>query len=57
MGSKNDADEILKHKFFKGINIQKIIDRKFKAPFQPPRSESGDFTADPEVLMALMEEE
>lgn len=32
---KNDSDDILNHKFFKGINTKKILDRKFKAPYKP----------------------
>ena len=33
LGTINDADEILQHKFFKGINIKKVMDRKFKGPY------------------------
>jgi hypothetical protein len=39
LGSKSDADEILAHKFFKGINVKKILECKFKAPYIPEKSE------------------
>ena len=57
LGSKNDADEILQHRFFRGVNIQKIMDRKFKAPFQPPKNDLQEMSVDPEVLKALLEQD
>ena len=33
LGYKNDAEEILEHRFFRGIKIKKIVERKFKAPY------------------------
>jgi serine/threonine protein kinase len=38
-GAKNDVDEILSHKFFKGINIKHILEKKVKAPFVPKNKE------------------
>ena len=35
LGSKNDATEVLGHKFFTGINIDKVLKRQFKAPYYP----------------------
>ena len=35
LGAKNDADDILAHKFFRGINTTKILSRVFKAPYIP----------------------
>jgi len=35
LGAKNGVDEILSHKFFRGINIKKVLERKLKAPYEP----------------------
>jgi hypothetical protein len=47
LGAKNDSDEILAHKFFKGIEINKIIKRKFKAPFIPKKNDLKNIIIDP----------
>ena len=39
LGAKNDAEEILEHKFFRGINTNKIMGRIFKAPYIPKNPE------------------
>lgn len=57
LGSKNDWEEILQHRFFKGVNVQKIIDRKFKGPYKPPKNDLNDIRVDPESLKALLEQE
>ena len=35
LGQKNDVDEILGHKFFKGIDFEALLYRKIKAEFIP----------------------
>ena len=35
LGAKNDSDDILSHRFFKGTNTQKLLAYKFKAPYKP----------------------
>lgn len=35
LGQKNDVDEILGHKFFKGIDFEALLHRKIKAEFIP----------------------
>ena len=35
LGAKNGADDILAHKFFRDINMTKILNRVFKAPYIP----------------------
>ena len=42
LGAKNDSDEILAHKFFKGVNVKKILERKFKAPYLPLSKDNED---------------
>jgi len=49
IGTKNDAEEILQHSFFKGVNIQKIIDRKFKGPYQPLKNYDKEIRVDPDI--------
>lgn len=46
LGAKNDSDEILAHKFFKGINTKKIMDRKFKAPYIPKKPDIDNIEID-----------
>jgi len=37
LGAVNDAEEILKHKFFKGINKTKMLENKYIAPYLPTK--------------------
>ena len=41
LGTKNDADEVLSHRFFEDINIQDLKDKKVKAPWVPVISEDN----------------
>ena len=47
LGAKNDADEVLAHKFFKGIMIKKVKERKFKAPYLPKKQDLTSTDIDP----------
>ena len=58
LGAKNDSDEILAHKFFKGVNIKKISERKFKAPYVPKGvNDSENITLDPRCEKVLLEQD
>ena len=35
LGQKKDVDEILGHKFFEGIDLEALVQRKIKAEFIP----------------------
>jgi serum/glucocorticoid-regulated kinase 2 len=35
LGSKNDADEIVNHPWFKGMDWDKLMKKELDAPFQP----------------------
>jgi hypothetical protein len=35
LGARKDADDILKHPFFKEIDLEKLKVKKLKAPFVP----------------------
>jgi len=35
LGQKNDVEEILKHKFFSGIDLEALLERKIVAEFIP----------------------
>ena len=55
--SKSDADEILAHKFFKGINVKKILECKFKAPYIPEKSELTRISIDKACEKLLLEQD
>lgn len=47
IGAKNDADEILSHKFFKGVDTAKLIKKKIKALYVPQKNNLKDIIIDP----------
>lgn len=57
LGAKSDADEVLAHKFFKGINIKKIVDRKFKAPYIPAKADTTEIQIDKTCEKLLLEQD
>ena len=56
LGAKNDSDEILAHKFFKGIEINKVIKRKFKAPYIPKKNDLQNIIIDPQFQKMMLEQ-
>ena len=50
-----DFKEILSHKFFKGINVNKIKLQQFKAPYIPDKSSLLDLEMDPLCSKQLLE--
>ena len=56
LGAKSDADEILAHKFFKGVNVKKILEHKFKAPYIPQKSDISMITIDKACEKLLLEQ-
>ena len=57
LGAKSDADEILAHKFFKGINVKKISEKKFKAPYIPKKEDISKITIDKACEKLLLEQD
>ena len=57
LGAKNDSDEILSHKFFKGVNTKKILERKFKAPYIPKKADIGNIEIDQACQKMLLEQD
>lgn len=54
----NDFEDILAHKFFKGVNIKKIQERKFKAPYIPKESDFGnEIQIDEQCQKQLLEQD
>lgn len=41
LGAIGDVDEVLSHKFFKGLNTTKLMQRKLKAPYVPKVENQG----------------
>ena len=39
---KNGAEDIKKHKWFKGVDWQAVLDMRVKAPIVPPTKHAGD---------------
>lgn len=35
LGAQGDSEQILSHRFFRGTNVKKVLDKKFKAPYKP----------------------
>ena len=35
MGQKHDVDEVLSHPFFKGIDMNLLLQKKIEAPYKP----------------------
>jgi len=56
LGAKNDSEEILAHKFFKGIEIAKVIKRKFKAPFLPKKNDLQNIIIDPQFQKMMLQQ-
>ena len=57
LGAKNDSDEILAHKFFKGIEINKVVKRKFKAPYIiPKKNDLQNIIIDPQFQKMMLEQ-
>ena len=50
-------DEILKHKFFRGINVKKVMAYKFKAPYVPEKTDLNDIEIDPQCRKQLLEQD
>jgi serine/threonine protein kinase len=57
LGAKNDSDEVLAHKFLKGVAVQKIVQRKFKAPYQPKKQDLSNMDIDPQFEKMLLEQD
>jgi serum/glucocorticoid-regulated kinase 2 len=57
LGAKSGADEILAHKFFKGVNVKKILEHKFKAPYIPQKSDISIITIDKACEKLLLEQD
>ena len=51
LGQKNDVDDVLGHKFFEGMDFEKLLRREIPAEFIPQRddSEHGVSNFDPEI--------
>jgi serine/threonine protein kinase len=50
LGQKNDADEVLSHPFFNGIDFKLLATRKLPAEFKPELDESGLNNFDSEII-------
>ena len=50
MGQKNDADEVLAHKFFEGIDFKLLLERKLPAEFIPTLDASGLNNFDSDIV-------
>lgn len=48
LGRKSDADEILSHKFFEGLDLKALQEKKIKPDFIPTLDQTGlnNFDAD-----------
>lgn len=55
LGAIGDAEEILSHRFFRGVSLNKIIQKKFKAPYVPQQKDLNPIVIDPECKKILLE--
>ncbi len=39
---RNGAEEIIEHPWFKGIDTEKLLQKKIPAPWLPPKADDGD---------------
>lgn len=46
LGQKGDADEVLGHKFFQGMDLKKLLDRKLPAEFIPDENYIKNFDSE-----------
>ena len=46
LGQKNDADDVLGHKFFQGLDLKALLDRKIQAEFIPDQNFIKNFDSD-----------
>ena len=46
LGQKGDADEVLGHKFFQGMDLKKLLDRKLPADFIPDENYIKNFDSE-----------
>ena len=44
MGSKGDAEEILDHPFFKGIDFDKLLRKEIEPPYKPKMKSNFDLS-------------
>ena len=56
LGAKSGYLEVLEHRFFKGVNTKKILERKYKAPYIPKKQDMPSVEADGQLLESLLSE-
>lgn len=69
LGQKGDADEVLNHKFFEGLDMSKLMNREIPAEFMPDQDFVRNFDSDiinqdptesvvsPEILTQIKKED
>ena len=56
LGQKKDAEEVLAHPFFAGLDLDTLLDRKIKAEFIPTLDQTGLNNFDRELTQEQPEE-
>ena len=56
LGQKMDAEEVLAHPFFAGLDLDTLLDRKIKAEFIPTLDQTGLNNFDRELTQEQPEE-
>lgn len=46
LGQKGDAEEVLSHKFFEGLDVKKLMSREIKAEFVPDQDFVRNFDSE-----------
>ena len=49
LGQKGDAEEVLGHKFFQGLDLKKLVNREILAEFKPDQDFVRNF--DSEIII------